>query len=101
MNVTGTNNSTREHPMSTIELLPPLNEDLIEILGRPCFNCIRFAQALRASGMEIRMKAEHEQAAVIHYLLGFYLKHGESWREHADADLQAKRDAYKAKEQAQ
>lgn len=72
---------------------PELNADLIEILGRPNFTCIRLAQLLRLSGVEIAKKAENEQATVIHYLLGFYLKHGSQWAEKADEDLEQRRVA--------
>lgn len=64
--------------------LPELNADLVDILGRPNFTCIRIAQLLRLGGVEIAKKAEAEQATVIHYLLGFYLKHGSEWAEKAD-----------------
>lgn len=68
--------------------LPELNADLIDILGRPNFTCIRIAQLLRLSGVEIDKKAEAEQATVIHYLLGFYLKHGSQWAEKAGEDIE-------------
>ncbi len=73
--------------------LPALNADLIDILGRPNFTCIRLAQLLRLSGVEIVKKAEAEQATVIHHLLGFYLKHGNQWAEKADEDLEQRRVA--------
>ncbi|RIJ02180.1 hypothetical protein DXK93_18530 [Achromobacter sp. K91] len=71
--------------------LPELNADLIDILGRPNFACIRIAQLLRLGGVEIAKKAEAEQATVIHYLLGFYLKHGSQWAEKADEDIERRR----------
>jgi hypothetical protein len=74
-------------------VLPNLNADLIDILGRPNFTCIRIAQLLRLGGVEIATKAEAEQATVIHYLLGFYLKHGSQWTEKANEDLNRRRDA--------
>lgn len=61
--------------------LPPMNDDLIEILGRPNFGCIQFAQRLRRLGTDIQTKAEHEQAHVIHMMLSMYLKHGDGWRD--------------------
>ncbi|MBB1593567.1 hypothetical protein [Achromobacter sp. UMC46] len=79
--------------------LPELNADLIDILGRPNFTCIRLAQLLRLSGVEIATKAEAEQATVIHYLLGFYLKHGSQWAEKADEDLEQRRVAAIAAQQ--
>ncbi|MNL04879.1 hypothetical protein D3C87_1254560 [compost metagenome] len=71
--------------------LPELNADLIDILGRPNFTCIRIAQLLRLGGVEIAKKAEAEQATVIHYLLGFYFKHGSQWAEKADEDIERRR----------
>lgn len=73
--------------------LPELNADLIDILGRPNFMCIRIAQLLRLGGVEIATRAEAEQATVIHYLLGFYLKHGSEWSEKANEDLNRRRNA--------
>lgn len=73
--------------------LPELNVDLIEILGRPNFLCIRIAQLLRLGGQAIENKAEHEQAAVLYYLLGFYLQHGADWWQQARDDLRKRADA--------
>ena len=74
-----------------VQALPELNPDLIDILGRPNFTCIRIAKLLRLSGIDIAAKAEAEQATVIHYLLGFYLKHGSQWAKKADEDLEHRR----------
>lgn len=67
--------------------LPPLNPDLANILGRPNFTCNQLAQYLRAIGQTVPMRAEWEQAAVIHWLLGLYFKHGSSWSEMAHAEI--------------
>jgi NTP pyrophosphatase (non-canonical NTP hydrolase) len=71
--------------------LPPLDDDLIDILGRPNFACTPIAEALRKSGREIKRRSEHEQAAVIHWMLGLLLKHGASWKSFANAELHANR----------
>lgn len=81
-------------------VLAALNDDLIAILGRPNFTCIRLAQALRLCGVDIKPKAEHEQAAVIHFLLTRYLRHGGDWAVHSDADLRAMLDRAEAKNKA-
>lgn len=81
--------------------LTELNADLIDILGRPNFTCIRIAQLLRLGGVEIAKKAEAEQATAIHYLLGFYLKHGSQWAEKADEDIERRRLAALAASQQQ
>lgn len=70
--------------------LPALNDHLVEILGRPNFQCITIAEVLRHSGQVIKHKAENEQAAVLHYLLGIYLQHGADWWQHASEDLRAR-----------
>lgn len=70
-------------------VLPPLNQDLIDILGRPNFQCIRIAQLFRQAGAEIATKAENEQAAVIHFMLLMYLQHGKHWATAADEHLKA------------
>lgn len=72
-----------------LDALPPLDADLIEILGRPNFRCGGIAARLRADGHDIKRKSEHEQAATIHFLLGHYLKHGTNWRETAGSALDA------------
>lgn len=66
-----------------------LTDDLREILGRPNFTCHHIAQALRQMGHTIAEKSEDEQASVIHWMLGHYLKHGADWRQHASDELKA------------
>lgn len=64
--------------------LPPLDEEVRWILGRPNFMCAGIAGALRMSGQEIKRKAEEEQAAVLHWMLTLYVQHGAGWREVAE-----------------
>ena len=73
--------------------MPELNCSLRQILGRPNFSCITIAEALRLAGHAIERKAEHEQAAVIHWLLGFYFSHGDNWIDASRAALKDMRDA--------
>lgn len=70
--------------------LPPLNDDLVSILGRPNFTCVHLAELLRKGGQDIRRKAEHEQAAVIYWFLDLYLKYGDKWESIAKDDIQAR-----------
>ncbi|MGC5889736.1 ead/Ea22-like family protein [Enterobacter roggenkampii] len=70
--------------------LPPLNDDLIAILGRPNFTCTHLAELLRKNGQNIRRKAEYEQAAVIYWFLDLYLKYGDKWESIAKDDIQAR-----------
>lgn len=62
-----------------IKELPPLEGDLIAILGRPNFQCANLANALRLKGQDIPFKSEEEQAAVIHFTLNQYLKDSVNW----------------------
>lgn len=66
---------------------PPLTPELASILGLMCFQCISFAQALRAAGHTIKTRAEDEQAAVLHWMLGHYFQHGDDWRTAAAEDM--------------
>ena len=68
-------------------VLPPMDDDLAEILGRVCFQCISIAQLLRVNGHTIANKAEAEQAAVIYWLLSLYAKHGAEWRKAAGEEM--------------
>lgn len=75
---------------------PELTDDLREILGRPNFTCHFIAKALRVMGHSIAPKSEDEQAVVIHWLLGIYLKHGSDWRQRASAELEEASKALKS-----
>lgn len=71
-----------------------MTDELASILGMMCFQCISFAQALRAGGHNIKNRAEDEQAAVLHWMLGHYFRAGpEGWRAEAAADMERMRDA--------
>lgn len=74
---------------------PELTDDLREILGRPNFTCHFIAKALRVMGHSIAHKSEDEQAVVIHWLLGIYLKHGPDWRQRAAAELEEASQSFK------
>jgi len=76
--------------------LPPLNDDLREILGRPNFACTRIAAVLRIGGADIAGKAEAEQATVIHWMLSKYSTHGADWWTHCRGELQAILESAKA-----
>lgn len=86
--------SARYHPGR--HLAPQLTEDLREILGRPNFTCHFIAKALRVMGHSIANKSQDEQAVVIHWLLGIYLKHGSDWRQRASAELEEASKALKS-----
>ncbi len=69
------------------------DKDLIEILGRPCFQCINIANVLRLGGWKIANRAEDEQAATILFLLRHWAADQTNWRDNADTELQAMADA--------
>lgn len=75
------------HRAPSAPQLPALNDDLIEILGRPNFACGQMAHAFKAAGYAIKEKAEDEQAFIIHWLLGLYLADPENWRKQAGKEL--------------
>lgn len=73
--------------------IPPLDDQVWFILGRPCFACGHIAERLRQLGYVIERKAEPEQAAVIHFMLTHYAQHGpDKWMDEADATLKRKDD---------
>lgn len=79
--------------------LPPLNDDMREILGRPNFSCARIAEVLRIGGAEIGHKAEAEQAAVIYWMLTKYGAHGADWWPHCRNELQTILEAAQASQE--
>ncbi|WP_283444194.1 hypothetical protein [Noviherbaspirillum suwonense] len=62
---------------------PPPDDELRDILGRPCFTLISMAQMLRSIGHDIKRRAEDEQAVSILWMLGLYMKHDSEWRTEA------------------
>lgn len=70
-------------PSFPAELSPPLRR----VLGMMMWETSPIAHALRAGGQDIARKAEDEQAVVLHWLVGFVLKHGDQWHRHAAAAL--------------
>lgn len=77
---------------------PAMNADLEKILGIMCFECIHFARALRMAGQQIAPKAEAEQAATLHWLLGHYFRSGKTWRAAATADMEQMKAAFEAQQ---
>ncbi|MEZ2603135.1 hypothetical protein [Kluyvera intermedia] len=67
--------------------IPPMDEHLLAILGRPNFLCAGLAECLRVDGYDIPRKSECEQATVIHWMLNLYLKHGANWSNEANNEL--------------
>ncbi|MFB9087154.1 hypothetical protein ACFFW8_20900 [Erwinia tracheiphila] len=67
--------------------IPPMDDHLLVILGRPNFMCSWLAESLRAGGYDIPRKSECEQATVIHWMLKLYLKHGANWLNEGNNEL--------------
>jgi hypothetical protein len=65
------------------ELTPPVRR----ILGMMLWETTPIANALRAGGRRITRRCEDEQAAALHWLLGFALEHGMDWEKPAAAAL--------------
>lgn len=68
--------------------LPPLEGDMLEILGKPNFTVAGLAQRL----MQLKLypthhKSEVEQATALHWMLNLYLKHGAAWRDEGEKIL--------------
>jgi len=76
--------------------LAVLNDDLREIFGRICHTCIAISQVLRLMGHDIKKRAEDEQAATIHWLLGHYLRDQINWRANASNDLRIAAEKHRA-----
>ncbi len=64
-----------------------LNKKIQFIFDRRNFGSEIIPLFLRPPGYEIPDKAEDEQAHVIHWILCFYAKHGEAWKDEADKVL--------------
>lgn len=64
-----------------------LDDELRFILGMQNFRACPMAHLFRAAGAEIKTKCEDEQAYVLHWMIGLYLKHGKEWMQYANADL--------------
>jgi hypothetical protein len=69
-----------------------LDEDLVDILGRPNFWCAPIAEVMRDDGTVIPREGRAEQAHVIFKLLSLYALHGSAWRSQATDWLQEARD---------
>lgn len=69
--------------------MPPMDDDLRYILGKPNFTTMGICQQLRKMGVSINDKAEDEQAAAIYWMLTMYFEHGDNWREKGNETLKA------------
>ncbi len=74
-----------------------LTPELREVLGWMCFQCISIAQAMRAAGIDVKKKAEDEQAHVLHWMVKLVLRHGANWRKEGVKDIEAWREAARAR----
>lgn len=82
-----------------------LTEDLRTILGMMCFQLGPIAHGYQAAGefvgvegLELKKRAEDEQAFMLHKLIAIWIEHGDGWRAVAADELE--RIAAKAKVRA-
>ena len=78
---------------------PAMTPELAAILGTMCFETINLAKILRSAGQDIKTRAEDEQAAVLHWMLSLWFKHGEGWRQAAAQEVMRIKDAAIAAQQ--
>lgn len=62
---------------------------IAEVLGIMIWQSGELGRIFRQAGFDIKPKAEAEQAFVLHRFLLLALKHGDSWRKEAGADIAA------------
>ncbi|MDQ0739226.1 hypothetical protein [Pseudomonas sp. W4I3] len=79
-------------PVTPVSAPLELTADLRYILGIPHTKLANTAQLLRQKGHCIAERSEDEQAAVIHWMLGHYLRRGIHWRVFAYAELDTNDD---------
>lgn len=68
--------------------MPAMTESLREVLGMPVHQYMPIVRALQRLDPSIKSRFEDEQAALLHWALGFWFQHGDGWREAAGAALQ-------------
>ena len=68
--------------------MPGMTDSLREVLGMPVHQYIPIVRALQRLDPSIKSRFEDEQAALLHWALGFWFQHGDGWREAAGAALQ-------------
>ncbi|WP_321895973.1 hypothetical protein [Paraburkholderia heleia] len=69
-----------------------LTTELREVLGWMCFQCISIAQLMREAGIDVKKRAEDEQAHVLHWMVKLVLRHGADWRKAGTRDLEMWRE---------
>lgn len=76
--------------------LPPMNDDLIEILSIPALECDHIAQLLPWIGYRVHGNNLKEiQAGVYEWMLNLYLEHGANWRQARHEKYEEGRDIRK------
>lgn len=83
--------------MRKLEWPEELTPELSNILGLMCFQFIRPVEAYRKAGYTINSHAEDEQAFMLHRLIGFWVKHGDGWRQAAIDDLKEVKEKVRLK----
>ncbi len=75
----------KENPLT---FLPPLTEELKEVLGMSRADIITCALALRKVGHEIKQNERDERAHVLHWALGLWSEHGKDWKKVRDQTIE-------------
>ncbi len=73
-----------------------MTDSLREVLGMPVHQYIPIVRALQRLDPSIKPRFEDEQAALLHWALGFWFQHGDDWRAAAGATLQRLADEERA-----
>jgi hypothetical protein len=73
---------------------------LSEVLSLMLWHTGNIARALRAGGVDIKTRAEDEQAHVLHWLIQLALDHGDAWWDRACDRLREIQEAVRAGKEA-
>ncbi len=87
--------SELEHSTKWPENLTP---ELSDILSRPNFSFIGLSQLYRAGGINLKERAENEQAFFMHKMLSFWFSHGAGWKDAMQVEIDAVLDQIKTAE---
>lgn len=67
--------------------MPAMTASLREVLGTPVHTMIPLVRVLQAADPSIESRYESEQAALLHWMLSFWFKHGDDWRKFAAEEI--------------
>ena len=79
--------ATADELQTQLDRVTNMSGTLRQILGRPNFACVQLAALLRLDAQRIPKTSTAEQAAVIHWILCLYIKHGDTYGKAAEAEI--------------